>query len=73
MYALNAFRSYGSCISLVTFWSLRARRPAERREIDGIHRRNGFRLELEPGWSLRARQMPTLSPRGGLPMRVRAA
>jgi retinoid hydroxylase len=31
-----------------------------------------LRLELEPGWSLRVRQMPTLSPRGGLPMRVRA-
>ena len=30
-----------------------------------------FRLDLEPGWSLRVRQMPTLSPRGGLPMRVR--
>jgi cytochrome P450 len=29
-----------------------------------------FRLELEPGWALRIRQMPTLSPRGGLPMRV---
>jgi cytochrome P450 len=31
-----------------------------------------FRLALEPGWSLRVRQMPTLSPRGGLPMRVRS-
>jgi len=29
-----------------------------------------FRLETEPGWSMRVRQMPTLSPRGGLPMRV---
>jgi cytochrome P450 len=29
-----------------------------------------FRLDTEPGWSLRIRQMPTLSPRGGLPMRV---
>jgi cytochrome P450 len=29
-----------------------------------------FRLEPELGWSLRIRQMPTLSPRGGLPMRV---
>jgi cytochrome P450 len=29
-----------------------------------------FRLDLEPGWSMRVRQMPTLSPRGGLPMRV---
>jgi cytochrome P450 len=25
-----------------------------------------FRPELEPGWSLRIRQMPTLSPRRGL-------
>ncbi len=32
-----------------------------------------FRLDLEPGWELRVRQMPTLSPRGGLPMRVRSA
>jgi cytochrome P450 len=31
-----------------------------------------FRLDLEPGWELRIRQMPTLSPRGGLPVRVRA-
>jgi cytochrome P450 len=31
-----------------------------------------FRLGLEPRWRLRVRQMPTLSPRGGLPMRVRA-
>jgi cytochrome P450 len=31
-----------------------------------------FRLELEPGWRMRVRQMPTLSPRGGLPMRIRA-
>ena len=30
-----------------------------------------FRLELEPGWELRIRQMPTLSPKGGLPMVVR--
>ena len=29
-----------------------------------------FRLGLEPGWRMRIRQMPTLSPRGGLPMRV---
>ena len=29
-----------------------------------------FRLGLEPGWRMRVRQMPTLSPRGGLPMRV---
>jgi cytochrome P450 len=32
-----------------------------------------FRLDLEPGWELRVRQMPTLSPRGGLPMRIRSA
>ena len=32
-----------------------------------------FRLELEPGWQMRVRQMPTLSPRGGLPMRIHAA
>jgi cytochrome P450 len=30
-----------------------------------------FRLDLEPGWQMRVRQMPTLSPRGGLPMRIR--
>ncbi|MBX5469365.1 MAG: cytochrome P450 [Thermoleophilaceae bacterium] len=30
-----------------------------------------FRLELRPGYTLRIRQMPTLSPIGGLPMRVR--
>jgi cytochrome P450 len=30
-----------------------------------------FRLDLEPAWQMRIRQMPTLSPRGGLPMRVR--
>jgi cytochrome P450 len=29
-----------------------------------------YRLGAEPGWSMRIRQMPTLSPRGGLPMRV---
>jgi cytochrome P450 len=29
-----------------------------------------FRLALEPDWRMRVRQMPTLSPRGGLPMRV---
>ncbi len=29
-----------------------------------------FRLGLEPDWRMRVRQMPTLSPRGGLPMRV---
>ena len=31
-----------------------------------------FRVELEPGWELRIRQMPTLSPQGGLPVRVSA-
>jgi cytochrome P450 len=31
------------------------------------------RLDLEPDWELRVRQMPTLSPRGGLPVRVRSA
>ena len=28
-------------------------------------------LELEPGWELQVRQMPTLSPQGGLPVTVR--
>ncbi len=32
-----------------------------------------FRLDLEPGWQMRVRQMPTLSPRGGLPVRIRRA
>jgi cytochrome P450 len=32
-----------------------------------------FRLELEPGYELRIRQMPTIGPRDGLPVRVRAA
>ena len=31
-----------------------------------------FRVELEPGWELQIRQMPTLSPQGGLPVRVSA-
>jgi cytochrome P450 len=31
---------------------------------------NRFRLEVQPGWTMRVRQMPTLSPRGGLPVRV---
>lgn len=31
-----------------------------------------FRLELQPGFQLDIRQMPTLSPRHGMPMRVRA-
>jgi len=29
-----------------------------------------FRLDVEPGSRMRIRQMPTLSPRGGLPMRI---
>ena len=32
-----------------------------------------FRLELVPGYELRIRYAPTLSPRGGLAMTVRAA
>jgi hypothetical protein len=32
-----------------------------------------FRLELEPGYELRIRHAPTISPRHGLPMRVAAA
>jgi cytochrome P450 len=31
-----------------------------------------FRLEPEPGYRLRVREMPTLSPRDGLPMTIRA-
>ncbi|MGI8845665.1 MAG: cytochrome P450, partial [Thermoleophilaceae bacterium] len=31
-----------------------------------------FRLELQPGFQLDVRQSPTLSPRHGMPMRVRA-
>ena len=31
-----------------------------------------FRVELEPGYELKVRQMPTLSPAGGLPVRVSA-
>jgi cytochrome P450 len=30
-----------------------------------------FELDLEPGFALRIRQMPTISPRAGLPVRVR--
>ena len=30
-----------------------------------------FRLELEPGYQLRTRQSPTISPRDGLPVRIR--
>jgi cytochrome P450 len=32
-----------------------------------------FRLELEPGYVLRVRQMPTIGPKGGMPMTVRSA
>ena len=32
-----------------------------------------FAPELQPGYRLSVRQMPTLSPRGGLPLRLRAA
>jgi len=32
-----------------------------------------FRLELQPGYRLRVRQMPTIGPRDGMPMTVRAA
>jgi cytochrome P450 len=31
-----------------------------------------FRLELQPGYQLAIRQMPTLSPSNGMPMRIRA-
>jgi cytochrome P450 len=44
-------------------------------EIDIIGRRilERWRLELEPGYELSIRQMPTISPRTGMPMTVRAA
>jgi hypothetical protein len=32
-----------------------------------------FRLELPPGFELEIRHAPTISPKAGLPMRVRAA
>jgi len=32
-----------------------------------------FRLELQPGYRLRVRQMPTIGPRDGMPMTVRAS
>ncbi|MCW2995546.1 MAG: cytochrome, partial [Conexibacter sp.] len=32
-----------------------------------------FRLELEPGYTLRVRQTPTIGPRDGMPMTVRRA
>ena len=31
-----------------------------------------WRLEVEPGYELRVRQMPTIGPRGGLPVRLSA-
>lgn len=31
-----------------------------------------FTLELEPGWTLDVRQTPTLGPKGGMPVRLRA-
>jgi len=44
-------------------------------EIRTIARRilRDFRLELPPGHRLEVRQMPTIGPRGGLPVTVRAA
>jgi hypothetical protein len=35
--------------------------------------RERFVLDLEPGYALRIRQMPTIGPRDGMPMVVRAA
>ena len=32
-----------------------------------------FRLQVDPGYALRVRQMPTIGPRDGLPVTVRAA
>jgi hypothetical protein len=32
-----------------------------------------FRLELQPGFELEIRHAPTISPRQGLPVRVRSA
>ncbi|QEC47065.1 cytochrome P450 [Baekduia soli] len=44
-------------------------------EIGIIARRilGRFRLDLEPGYVLRVRQSPTIGPRDGLPVRLRAA
>ena len=47
-----------------------ALRPA-RGERDRGRILGRYRVDLEPGWELQIRQMPTLSPQGGLPMRVR--
>jgi cytochrome P450 len=43
-------------------------------EIHVIGKRIGerFRLDLQPGYELKIRQMPTISPRHGMPMVVRA-
>lgn len=43
-------------------------------EINIIGQRIGerFELDLQPGFELRIHQMPTISPRDGMPMRVRA-
>jgi cytochrome P450 len=32
-----------------------------------------FRLEVRPGYELHVRQMPTIGPRDGMPVTVRAA
>jgi cytochrome P450 len=32
-----------------------------------------FRLQVEPGYRLRVRQMPTIGPRDGMPVTIRAA
>ncbi|MCW3038231.1 MAG: cytochrome [Solirubrobacterales bacterium] len=44
-------------------------------EVDVIARRilGSWRLQLDPGYHLSIRQMPTISPRNGMPMTVRAA
>ena len=44
-------------------------------EIGVIGRRilERFRLEVEPGYELRIRQMPTIGPKDGMPVTVRAA
>lgn len=44
-------------------------------EVDIIARRilERWRLQLDPGYRLSIRQMPTISPRHGMPMTVRAA
>ena len=44
-------------------------------EIGVIGRRilERFRLDVDPGYQLRIRQMPTIGPRDGMPVTVRAA